>query len=143
MTNEKRFSKNLRSTFQRIRLRSFEACGLPDTPDLLGIIPRLGTRGSPVFWIELKCVKSVMRQIPFRRGQPKWIDDYEKDGGKVVVLVLQMDQNLIWILRPKGHVRQMVGCKLVDLDPSLVVTILPHTSPTAIESRVIDSISRG
>jgi hypothetical protein len=109
--NEKELSKKLRTKFNVIKLRSFEACGLPDVPDLHAIVGR-----GLEFWIELKCVKSELCLIPFRKGQPAWIEKYVHDGGIAFVLVLDQKAKNIYLLKVSApeDIRQMTSMKLRD-----------------------------
>jgi hypothetical protein len=104
-----------------IKLRTFEACGLPDVPDLLA------TAGRGLdFWIELKCVKSAQTLIPFRKGQPKWIEDYIHDGGIVKVLVMDQTAHLLYLLELTSpiDIRTLAKSKLRDAFNSFGVAVI-------------------
>lgn len=103
--NEKWMSRGMRKKFKAIRLHSFESARMANLPDLFAIVQ------SFQFWIELKCVPNWNNKIPFRKGQPEWIEQYEKDGGRCLILVLSEDASTIFILH--GPIRQIAELKLV------------------------------
>ena len=107
--NEKWFSKKLRSVFSIIHLRTFEASRLPDVPDLHAIVAR-----GLEFWIELKCVRSHDCLIPFRKGQPEWIENYMHQGGIVFILVIDQRANVaqLLVLDSPDDIRKIAQMKL-------------------------------
>lgn len=88
MRTEKWLGDQVARNWTRVRRFSFEHCGSPGVPDFYCVAP-----GAIPFWIELKVVSSVERLIPFRTGQPQWLDEHALAGGRAFVLV--------WVETPK------------------------------------------
>src|SRR5438477_11758152 len=97
--NEKQFNKKLIKGFKIIRLRSFEACRLPDVPDLWAIVP-----GVCECWIETKMMTSDQVTIPFRHGQPDWAQKMVDDGGMYFVLVV-LKEKFVHVLHARTTIK--------------------------------------
>jgi len=106
--NEKWISQKIRKGFKKIRLWSFEACALPNVPDFMAAVQGYS------FWLENKCVDSSNCLIPFRKGQPAWIEGYEKENGTVFILVLDRKTSCLHLLAARGRIRELAELKLID-----------------------------
>jgi Holliday junction resolvase len=87
--NEKLFTKKIREACSSslLKFRSFETCG-NKVPDLLAIARPSNT----VIWIEAKVTDSLMRKIPFEKGQSEWLRDWTHDGGYAAVVIAAKDE---------------------------------------------------
>lgn len=115
---EKIISKKLREVFPRVSgggmAYTFEACSVFSVPDLYIVAP-----ARVPFWLELKVAQSSSSKIPFRHGQPAWIDMHSKAGGQTNVLVYsEMDQEILCFA---GHkVRSLAKRKLCEAEDWLL-----------------------
>jgi hypothetical protein len=124
-TDEKWLTREMCKRFTRIRLRSFEACRIPSVPDLLAIVKF--EYGAEQFWIEAKKIKRISDPTPYNGGQEKWIEDFEEDGGNVLILCLVTSSRQV-VLRRIWHTRE----KVIDL--------LNPRWPEALENLLIESL---
>lgn len=90
---------------------SFEECGKFNVPDLYCVSLKV-----PPFWIELKVVPTIQCVIPFRKGQPKWIDEHDANGGTTYILVGVERTRELWLL-VGSRVRVMHRLKLIETAP--------------------------
>lgn len=73
-------------------------------------------------WIELKVVPTIWCQVPFRRGQPQWLEDHAERGGRSWVLILVDSVDELWLL-DGGHARGMSKVKLGLFRPTVIIPI--------------------
>lgn len=82
----------MREGFYNIGLRSFESCRIASVPDLHAIVPETGKQ----FWIEAKVSKNASSfEFDWSSGQEKWIRDFEGDGGKVFIVIMNVTKRQI------------------------------------------------
>jgi hypothetical protein len=80
--------------FSEFHITSLESSRVNSFPDLL----ITGQYTGP-FLAEVKLIKCGGEKLPFRKGQPQWIEDHTKRNGKVVILVGVQASNEIYVLR--------------------------------------------
>lgn len=106
MKNERWLSKKLRERMPEHNLHcyTFEDCGR-NVPDLYVVGQR------PAFWLELKVVDSCDCLIPFRKGQPQWIDEHREHGGQTFIVVIDNRQDELRVLQD-SNTRRLAALKL-------------------------------
>lgn len=80
--NEKKFSLRVRERVPHRFCQSFESALIPGVADLYMVLPRGGA-----VWLELKVMESTGAKIPFRPGQPQWLESHARAGGRSIVAV--------------------------------------------------------
>lgn len=139
---ERTISEKLRENFPRIsaggKLYSFESSLTFSTPDLYVVVPV--SRGPALCgWIELKIVPSEDCRIPFRSGQPGWIEDHCKAGGCALVLVYCINsRSFFWLSGKKG--RKLKGKSLAEVDSQIVGHLSFETSAKVAWEAVVRSL---
>jgi len=93
--NEKAFNRKLRKNFRRIRLVSFESCGIADVPDLF-----CQARGHS-FWMEGKIKANANSLIPWRPGQQLWALNLLRWGGIYFVICYLSSDDAVQIFRSR------------------------------------------
>lgn len=127
MKTEAWLSKNIRQRFHALRVYSLESAGVPGLPDLY-----LVGRGVKPFWLELKVAASPGSAIPFRPGQPEWLDEHHRSGGSALILVYT-ERPAAFSIFEGGWVRQeLLGRKISSLGDSALGCI-PVGGPEAWE----------
>jgi hypothetical protein len=120
--NEKMISKHIREKWFQCAVHSFENITKRDVPDLYIISQRV-----PPFWVEIKVVESSNCVIPFRKGQPQWLDNHNNMGGRAFVLVYNKATEAFELLSAHS-VRLLATKKLIETAPWRI-GIVPKSAP--------------
>lgn len=121
MKTEKDVSNHLMAKLPAFgfHIESLQFAKVNSLPDLLLAHPTIGT-----FLIEVKAVDDYKDAPDIRKGQPQWIEDHCKAGGKVVFVVLIRKTNHLMVYRA-ANVRVMMGKTLIQWEDYRLVGASP------------------
>ena len=108
--NEKWLSRKIRAECKPWFWYSFECAAIWSVPDLYAVAPAMMP-----FWVELKIVKTCECLIPFRRGQPQWLNNHTRQGGRAYVLVGVQQTNSIVLLPVHDNADLVARMRISDL----------------------------
>jgi hypothetical protein len=124
MRNEKWLSRKFREKCKGsdLEIFNFESAWCLGAPDLYLVNPVVGG-----FWVELKVVNSPQCKIPFRKGQPQWLEANARAGGCAWVLVLSnKEEPGLWLLS-SSYAKSLALLKLREIPKEMIAGKF-HTS---------------
>lgn len=119
--SEKTFSNFLQQRIASQFIQSFESVGLPGVPDLY-VVPLIGE----AYWLELKVMMTDGARIPFRPGQPQWLDRHADAGGRANVVVQFQSSALVLYA---GDCRRMARMSLKKAVATYLLKEIPMKAP--------------
>ena len=118
--NEKWLSRKIRENCDRWFWYSFEHARTWSVPDLHAVAPRRFP-----FWVELKVVKTPECLLPFRSGQPSWLDNHTHHGGRAFVVTGIISEQSV-VITPLFH--PPISCR--NLVAKVKVRVIQEFSST-------------
>jgi len=128
MKNEKWLSTKIRENCSQWFWYSFEHARTWSVPDLHAVSPRRFP-----FWVETKIVETPNCLLPFRSGQPSWLDEHTQRGGRAFVVTGIISEQSV-VITPLFY--PPISCK--NLVAKVKVRVIQEFSPTvSLQSKTL------
>jgi len=126
--NEKWLSRKIRENCSKFWWQSFEHARTWSVPDLHAVAPRRFP-----FWVELKVVETPNCLLPFRSGQPNWLDEHTQHGGRGFVVTGIISEKSL-VVTPLFH--PPISCR--NLVAKVKLKVIQEFSPTvSLQSKTL------